>query len=228
MRSASKLIRPLLVLAALCGLLLAASGCGTTTADPARGRTLFIQKCGVCHTLAQAGTTAEVGPNLDDAFAAAREIGEDSDTIEGIVQAQVEYPRPKTGHPLNSMPRDIVTGQDLNDVAAYVGEWAGVPGAKPPEVEGGPGAQVFANNGCGGCHTLAAAGSSGVTGPDLDEALPGQSAAEIEEDIVDPNAKITPGYPANVMPQNFGETIPPNELEALIEYLQEVAGKEKG
>jgi mono/diheme cytochrome c family protein len=228
MRSASKLIRPLLVLAILGGLALVATGCGTTTADTARGRTLFVEKCGVCHTLAQAGTTAEIGPNLDDAFAAARSIGENSDTIEGVVKAQVEFPRPKTGNADNSMPRDIVTGQDLNDVAAYVGEWAGVPGAAPPEVEGGPGAQVFANNGCGGCHTLAAAGSSGVTGPDLDEVLPGQSAEEIEEDIVDPNAKITPGYPANVMPQNFGETIPPEELEALVAYLEEVAGQEKG
>ena len=31
------------------------------------------------------------------------------------------------------MPADIVTGQDLDDVAAYVGEYAGVPGAAPPE-----------------------------------------------------------------------------------------------
>jgi mono/diheme cytochrome c family protein len=227
MRSASKPIRPLLILALLGALTLVASGCGTTTADPARGRALFVQKCGVCHTLAEAGTTAEVGPNLDDAFAAAREVGEDSDTIEGIVRAQVEFPRPNNGNPAVSMPRDVVTGQDLDDVAAYVGEWAGVPGAKPPEVEGGPGAQVFANNGCGGCHTLAAAGSSGVNGPNLDEALPGQSAAEIEEDIVDPNAKITPGYQANIMPQEFGETLSEEELEQLVEYLQESAGKKE-
>ena len=69
------------------------------------------------------------------------------------------------------MPADIVTGQDLDDVAAYVGQYAGVPGAAPPKVPGGPGAQVFANNGCGGCHTLAAAKSGGVTGPNLDEVL---------------------------------------------------------
>ena len=228
MRSASKLIRPLLVLALLGALVLAVSGCGTSTADPARGRTLFVKKCGVCHTLAEAGSTGEVGPDLDAAFAAAREIGEDSDTIEGIVKAQVEFPRPDNGNPAVSMPRDIVTGQDLNDVAAYVGEWAGVPGAAPPEVEGGPGAQVFANNGCGGCHTLAAAGSSGVTGPDLDEVLPGQDAAKIEEDIVDPNKVIAQGYPPNVMPQNFGETIPPDELKELVEYLEQEAGKESG
>jgi mono/diheme cytochrome c family protein len=228
MPSVSKLIRPLLVLALLGAVVVAASGCGTTSADPARGRTLFIKKCGVCHTLAEAGSSAEVGPDLDGAFAAAREIGENSDTIEGIVKAQVGYPRPSNGDPAVSMPRDIVTGQDLDDVAAYVGEWAGVPGAAPPEVEGGPGAQVFANNGCGGCHTLAAAESGGVTGPNLDEVLPGQSAEEIKEDIVEPNAKITPGYQANVMPQEFEQTIPPEEIEQLVEYLMESAGKEKG
>jgi mono/diheme cytochrome c family protein len=228
MRSASKLTRPLLLLAALGAVLLAVSGCGTTSANPERGRTLFVTKCGVCHTLAEAGTSAEVGPNLDDAFASAREIGEDSDTIEGIVKAQVGYPRPSNGDPAVSMPRDIVTGQDLDDVAAYVGEWAGVPNAAPPEVEGGPGAQVFANNGCGGCHTLAAAGSSGVTGPNLDEVLPGQSAEEIKEDIVEPNAEIAEGYEPNIMPQEFEKTIPPEEIEQLVEYLMESAGKEKG
>lgn len=231
MRSASKLIRPLLVLALLGALVLAVSGCGTTSADPARGRTLFVQKCGVCHTLAQAGTTAEVGPDLDAAFAAAREIGEDSDTIEGIVEAQVEFPRPSTGDPANSMPADIVTGQDLHDVAAYVGEWAGVPGAAPPKVPGGPGAQVFASNGCGNCHTFAAAESGGVTGPNLDEELPGESVAAVKEMITDPNAEIVQGYPANVMPQNYEQELSPKELEDLVKYLLENAGgagKSKG
>ncbi len=212
-------IRLLLALAALAAIALAASGCGTSTADEQHGRVLFVQKCGVCHTMAEAGTTAQVGPNLDDAFAAARAAGEGGDTIEGIVKAQVEFPRPSTDNPDNSMPADVVSGQDLEDVAAYVGRYAGVPGAAPPEVSGGPGAQVFANNGCGGCHTLAAAESGGVTGPNLDEVLPGQSAAMVDKSIVDPNAKIAKGYPANVMPQNFGETLSQKELEDLVQYL---------
>ena len=74
-----------------------------------------------------------------------------------MVEAQVEFPRPSNDDPAVSMPADVVEGQDLEDVAAYVGKCAGVPGAAPPKVPGGPGAQVFANNGCGGCHTLAAA-----------------------------------------------------------------------
>lgn len=227
----SKLISPLLALVALAALVVAASGCGTTDADPQRGRELFRVKCGTCHTLAQAGSTAQVGPNLDAAFAAAREEGNDSDTIEGVVKAQVEYPRPNNGNTAVSMPADIVTGQDLDDVAAYVGEWAGVPGAAPPMVPGGPGAQVFANNGCGNCHTFAAAESGGVTGPDLDEVLPGQTDAMVKESIVEPNAQIAKGYPPNVMPQNFGETLSPKEIEDLVQYLIEnspAGGKSKG
>jgi mono/diheme cytochrome c family protein len=34
------------------------------------------------------------------------------------------------------------------------------------------GAEVFASAGCGSCHTLEAAGSSGAVGPNLDEAQP--------------------------------------------------------
>ena len=216
---ASKPIRLLLALVALGGVGVTTSGCGTTTANIARGRVLFIQKCGVCHTLAEAGTTAQVGPNLDDAFAAAREAGEGGDTVEGVVESQVNAPRPVTNDPAVSMPPHVVEGQDLDDIAAYVGKYAGVPGAAPPKVPGGPGAQVFANNGCGGCHTLAAAKSGGVTGPNFNEALPGQSPAMIEESIVDPNAKITKGYPANVMPQSFGETLSSTEIKQLVQYL---------
>jgi mono/diheme cytochrome c family protein len=218
-------IRLLTPLVALVAAVVAIAGCGTTSPDIARGRVLFTKDCGVCHTLAQAGTTATIGPNLDDAFAAAREAGMDGSTVEGVVKAQVDDPRPSNGNPAASMPAHVAEGSDLDDIAAYLGKYAGVPGAKPPEVEGGPGAQVFANSGCGSCHTLAAANSGGTTGPDLDEVLPGQSAAEIEESIVDPEAKIEQGYPKGVMPQTFGEELSEEELEQLIEFLMENAGK---
>jgi mono/diheme cytochrome c family protein len=221
-------IRLLLVLAALVAVALPASGCGTTTSDPVRGRILFRENCGTCHTLAQAGTTAQVGPNLDDAFAAARAAGEGGDTVEGVVKAQVGYPRPSNQDPAVSMPADIVTGQDLDDVAAYVGLYAGVPGAAPPKVPGGPGAQVFANNGCGTCHTLAAAKSGGVTGPNLDQVLPGQSEAMVHESIVDPNKEIAKGYPPNVMPANFEQSLQPKEIEDLVKYLLESTSGGKG
>jgi mono/diheme cytochrome c family protein len=221
-----KPIRLLAPLVALVAAVLVISGCGTTSPDIAHGRVLFEKDCGVCHTLAQAGTAGTQGPNLDDAFAAAREVGMDGATIEGVVKAQVDSPRPANGNPAASMPAHIAEGSDLDDIAAYLGKYAGVPGAKPPEVEGGPGAQVFASNGCGSCHTLAAANAGGTTGPDFDEVLPGQSEAEIEESIVDPEAKIAQGYPAGVMPQEFGEKLSKEELKQLVEFLSESAGKE--
>lgn len=199
------------------------AGCGTSEADTAKGRSLFVQNCGQCHVLAQAATTGVVGPNLDRAFAAGRAAGQDSDTINGVVSAQIAYPRPgpqnAPDNPTVSMPADLVTGQDAEDVAAYVGQVAGVPGAAPPKVPGGPGAQVFANNGCAGCHALAAANAGGVTGPSLDDVIPGQAAAQISQSIVDPNAKITKGFPSNVMPENYNDDIPPDQLKLLVDYL---------
>jgi mono/diheme cytochrome c family protein len=214
-------IRLLLLLATLVAVALPASGCGTTSADPERGRILFVEKCGVCHAMAQAGTTAQIGPNLDDAFAAARAVGENGRTVEGVVKAQVESPRPMTDNTAISMPADIVEGQDLDDVAAYVSLYAGVPGAAPPKVPGGPGAQVFVNSGCNGCHTLAAAKAGGTVGPNLDEVLPGQDEAMVKGSIVDPDKVIAKGYPPNVMPANFEQSLSPKEIEDLVKYLLE-------
>ncbi|HEX7293234.1 MAG TPA: cytochrome c [Solirubrobacterales bacterium] len=224
-------IRPtrlLLALALVAAVALAASGCGTSSTDEERGRVLFKQKCGTCHTMAQAGTTATIGPDLDDAFGAARASGQGESTIEGVVASQIENPRPSNDNPAVSMPADIVTGQDAQDVAAYVAMYAGVPGAAPPTVPGGPGAQVFANNGCGGCHTLAAANSGGVTGPDLDEVLPGQTAAMIHKSIVDPDSVIAKGFPPGVMPSIYETTLSPKELDDLVAFLvKSTSGKSK-
>lgn len=73
--------------------------------------------------------------------------------------------------------------------------------------------------GCGGCHRLADAGTNGQIGPDLDTALTKADLAEIREDIVAPNAEITPGFPANLMPGDFGTRFTPAQLNALTRYL---------
>jgi len=193
-------------------------------ADLERGRQLFIAKCGTCHTLAEAATTAEIGPDLDAAFAAARAEGNDADTIEGVVQSQIENPRPAEPDDANTyMPAELVTGQDAENVAAYVGSVAGIPGIKPPTAPGGPGGQVFAQNGCASCHTLEAAGAAGTVGPDLDQNLPGQSAQQIEESIVDPEADIVSGFQPGVMPSVYGSQIAPDDLQLLVEFLMTCA-----
>jgi mono/diheme cytochrome c family protein len=40
------------------------------------------------------------------------------------------------------------------------------------------GKAVFAKSGCGGCHTLKAAGATGAVGPNLDDAKPSPGAVE--------------------------------------------------
>jgi mono/diheme cytochrome c family protein len=81
------------------------------------------------------------------------------------------------------------------------------------------GRAVFTSAGCGACHTFAPAGTSGSVGPDLDEALQGKDAEFIRQSIVDPNAEITQGYSAGVMPQNFGQELSPQQLDDLVAFL---------
>jgi cytochrome c oxidase subunit 2 len=106
-------------------------------------------------------------------------------------------------------------------------------GGRPPgqadETGGNAGAPdakaIFESNGCGGCHALADAGTTGGTGPPLDEVLKDKDAAFIKQSIEDPNAQIAKGYSPNIMPSSFGQTLQPAELDALVKYLDEVAGK---
>jgi cytochrome c oxidase subunit 2 len=79
------------------------------------------------------------------------------------------------------------------------------------------------DGGCGACHTLADAGTTGTTGPDLDRVLGGQSEDEIRTDIVDPNARLAPGFQASIMPPNFGETLSAQQLDGLVAYLATVS-----
>ena len=214
------------LLAACVATVAVASGCDASeNADLANGRELFKVNCGTCHAMKEAGATSVVGPDLDAAFAAARDSGMDQDTIEGVVEAQIENPRKVDEADPSYMPAGILEGDDARDVAAYVGNVAGVPGIEPPLAPGGEGGQVFANEGCGTCHVLAASESTGNVGPNLDDVLPSQDPAMIEESIVDPEAEISQGFPAGVMPQDYADSIEPADLELLVKYLSTCAGK---
>ena len=89
---------------------------------------------------------------------------------------------------------------------------------------GGPGLAAFNNNGCSACHTYKPAGSTGTTGPDLDN-LPADArragkplVAFVHESIVDPNAYIEKGYQPNIMPSTF-KSLPKAQLDALVKFL---------
>src|SRR5579884_912402 len=160
-------------------VLFALGGCAIKhpTADLVKGKQLFISKCGVCHTLGHAGTTGTIGPNLDIAFQQDRADGIKGTSIEGLVDSWIQYPNSQ-----GVMPAMLLKGQDAQDVAAYVGLVAAVPGhdtgalstavqAKVP-ITASAGKQVFTGvGGCGSCHTLSAAGTTGTVGPNLSQRL---------------------------------------------------------
>jgi mono/diheme cytochrome c family protein len=121
----------LLALAALCAFALGLAACGggsSDTPDIAKGKVLFTGTCGGCHTLADAGTTGIVGPNLDDAFRASRKEGFEPSSFEGLVKYWIANPQQRT-KPM--MPPNLLTGQDAANVAAYIAAVAGTNEESP-------------------------------------------------------------------------------------------------
>jgi plastocyanin len=114
------------LLAGVGALALAFSGCTAKPANNANlilGKQEFVAKCGSCHTLAHAGTKGVVGPNLDEAFAQSLATGMGRNTVRGVVEYQVQFPNPE-----GAMPKNLLNGATLTDVAAYVAQVASRPG----------------------------------------------------------------------------------------------------
>ena len=82
-----------------------------------------------------------------------------------------------------------------------------------------PAFTTFRTFGCAACHTIDGTSASGMIGPNLTTVGSKGGVAYIHESIVDPNAVIADGFPADIMPGNFGEIIPADELDALVAYL---------
>jgi mono/diheme cytochrome c family protein len=78
-----------------------------------QGRDLFVQHCGSCHTFAAAGTLGQIGPNLGDI--AVNEAG----VLHAIRTGGGRHSHGAGGRTGN-MPRNLVTGKDARDVAAFV------------------------------------------------------------------------------------------------------------
>jgi cbb3-type cytochrome c oxidase subunit III len=205
-------------LGAVAAAVLVAAGCGTggrasSHADIGNGQKLFTGTCGACHTLAAAGTSGTIGPNLDDAFRADRQQHFKQSTIQNVVLDMIRLGSgPVTGGA--SMPANLYTGQNAQDVAAYVASVAGSGNAAPanPAQLGTDGKKIFQTE-CAGCHTLKAAGASGTVGPNLDQLKPSEARAE---------RQVTNG--GAVMPA-FKGRLSPAQIKAVAAFVASNAGK---
>jgi mono/diheme cytochrome c family protein len=88
------------------------------------GRDLFVQHCGACHTLDAAGTVGNVGPNLGDIAIT------EGDVLQAIRNGGGQHAKGQGTGPSGNMPRNLVTGKDAQDVAAFVG--ANASGSSTP------------------------------------------------------------------------------------------------
>ena len=138
-----------------------------------------------------------IGPDLDAAFAQARADGMDNDTVEGVVQTQIESPRyEREGRPATT------TASTCRRRSSP----ARTPRTSPPTSPASPACPARSRRRSARptrCSPRSAASAtrsrparaSGV-GPNLDDGLVGKDAAYIKQSIVDPNAVIAQGYPS--------------------------------
>jgi mono/diheme cytochrome c family protein len=215
------------------------------SAEAASGRALFGQHCAVCHTLSAANAIGKVGPNLDLIHPPKALV------LHTIANGCIPNATVKTESEAclgqGVMPAQVVTGQDAQDVAAFVAEAARKHEAAPPtgssastggsssgntSTSGGntttsgggsssggasaatlkAGMSVFEST-CASCHTLAAAGSTGTVGPNLDQLKP--SDALVTHQVTNGGG----GMPA------FGTSLSKAQITAVAAYVSSVAGK---
>ena len=51
--------------------------------------------------------------------------------------------------------------------------------------------------------------------------LKGKDAAFIKQSIVQPDAQIAKGYAKGIMPPNYGSTLSPSDVDALVKFLSD-------
>lgn len=154
------------------------------------------------------------------------EFGQKSDAVPGVETTLVITPNRKgefsvvctelcgLGHATMRASVRVV------EQAEYERFLAGTPAGGGDDTSG---EAIFTTAGCGGCHAFEPAGTDAQVGPSLNEVDPGGAPLEdyLREAIVDPNAKLAPGYQPDVMPATYESSLSDEQLDALVQYLVE-------
>jgi len=199
--------------AALCLALVPLSALAESDVDLDAGRKIFLEtaapSCSICHTLADAGSEGEIGPNLND-------FKPTADQVRAAVTSGIGV-MPAFG--------DTLTGEQIATVAAYVAAVTGqTGGAAEPTADdaatadeaaaaaseagativamgdAGAGEKVFRR--CKACHSVDQGGANKV-GPNL-------------YDIVDAPVAAVDGFRYSDAMTEYGGTWSPERLDAFL------------
>jgi mono/diheme cytochrome c family protein len=243
MLSKLKLGATLLCLAIGAALVLTMSACGSREVDIANGRALFQsgtggrQSCAYCHSLRAAFAAGPFAPDLDRDMARRRTVlGLDEIELRKVVRDRIHNAAcVDRSDPSRCMPRDLVTGGDAADVAAFVARCAdnassaGCLPPKPGDPVAAEGEVLFGSHLCQGCHSIT---GNVVQGPTMKglagstvELTNGQTVPAddryLTEAILHADAQIVKGYRAGYMtalvrPGSISEA----QARALVAYIK--------
>jgi len=203
------------------------------------GAALFTEYCAECHGLHGEGTPRAPSLNNKQFFEnRVKDLG-----FEGGLEAYIKL-TVAGGRPVRSdqtYPENMPTwskdfggplrNDQIDNVVNYIMNWEeGAPdlesaaSAEPTPVPGGTpeerGANLFQGAGCVACHIIDGVG--GAVGPDLTNVYD-KGEDYVRESILMPNAVLSEGYQANIMPQNFGDLLNDENLDDLVAYFKSVS-----
>jgi putative heme-binding domain-containing protein len=159
------------------GIGLAQTAPSTTPQDLAKGQRIFQSQCAHCH-----GPRGEGGRGANLARPRLRHAADDPALFK-IIDDGIEG---------TEMPGAGMTTLETWQVVAFVKSLGRV--SQPQAINGNParGAQVYAANGCAGCHTVH--GRGGAIGPDLTDVGARRSPQHLRASIIQPEAELTDGF----------------------------------
>jgi cytochrome c6 len=87
------------------------------------------------------------------------------------------------------------------------------------------GRELFADEGCDACHSIAAVGAEGMLGPRLDTL--DDDADDIAESITEPREDIVDGFPDNLMPTDYAQRMSDKDVQALAAFVAAASGADE-
>jgi cytochrome c oxidase subunit 2 len=160
-----------------------------------------------------------------------------------VFQTWLSHQKPNAPPPVGTPPPNAVvppglgsSGSSSAGGSSTSGSSASGSSSSSSATSPAAGKAIFVGpGGCGSCHTLSAAGTTGTVGPDLTQRLKSDCASAasmkvrgktldecIHTAITKPYAYIPSGYHAGVMPSNFAQSLGSTQVQALVNYLSSV------